>query len=518
MSDFELITRSHHFVLRNPTARGKAVIEKFAMRYIHWGMVRERGRYLKKPLKVFAAATNNKREYRFHINTFKDFLDHLAQNFITPNLYTRIDQPPPIIEEVIIRVNDNLVARDYQENAIEYINKPHDPPPAFPLVRRAPAKLVALQTGKGKSFTAMTAHSRAKIRFTMISKAGYLEKWEGDIKKTYELDDDEVYTIRGAASLQGLIAQLKEGRFPGKAILISNKTIQIWLKAYESDPQLSLDMGYDCTPDEFFELLGGGSVTTDEVHSDFHLNFKISLYTNLDRTLGLSATLISDDPFISRMYELAFPVDTRFAGPAYDRYISATALLYQFKNPGPIKCLDVTGKNYSQHVYENSIMRVPSVFKNYLELITVSLEDHYFKDRLKGDRVIIFCGSIEMCTAMTAYFQDKYTDLDVRRYVESDDYENILTADISVTTLLSAGTAVDVAQLTTVILAHAVSSSVSNIQGFGRLRNLPDGRTPKFVYLTCLDLPKQVNYHEKKAEILRDRALTFKESNYGRLL
>ena len=54
---------------------------------------------------------------------------------------------------------------------------------------------------------------------------------------------------------------------------------------------------YGCNPEDFFNLINVGIRLIDEVHQDFHLNFKIDLYTNVKKTISLSATLQSDNKF-----------------------------------------------------------------------------------------------------------------------------------------------------------------------------------------------------------------------------
>jgi superfamily II DNA or RNA helicase len=101
--------------------------------------------------------------------------------------------------------------------------------------------------------------------------------------------------------------------------------------------------------------------------------------------------------------------------------------------------------------------------------------------------------------------------------VEEDPYENLMQADVSVSTLLSAGTGVDIPMLTTVILTTSISSSQSNIQGFGRLRNIPNKKL-RFVYFVCSDFPKQLEYHEKKKDMLSRMALGYNSWNYPKIL
>jgi hypothetical protein len=45
------------------------------------------------------------------------------------------------------------------------------------------------------------------------------------------------------------------------------------------------------------------------------------------------------------------------------------------------------------------------------------------------------------------------------------------------------------------------------MQGFGRIRKIKD-KMLMFVYLTCIDIPKQVDYYEAKEKLLETMALT----------
>jgi hypothetical protein len=100
--------------------------------------------------------------------------------------------------------------------------------------------------------------------------------------------------------------------------------------------------------------------------------------------------------------------------------------------------------------------------------------------------------------------------LKVNRYVDEDPFEYLLEADLCFSTVLSAGTAVDISMLKTVIMSNSLDSIQSNIQAFGRLREIKD-LTLRFVYLVCLDIPKQVEYHKSKKELLIQRSKTYGE-------
>jgi intein/homing endonuclease len=366
------------------------------------------------------------------------------------------------------------------------------------------------------SYCSMRGMSMIGLRTLIFVKPMYIEKWVEDIHRTYDLAVEDVLVVRGSNHLMALLMMAEANELNAKIIIISNKTMQNWLKLYEKHKQETLDMGYVCTPDKLCSHLGVGIRLIDEVHQDFHLNFKIDLYTNVEHSLSLSATLLSDDDFMNKMYEVAYPAVTRYKGPAYDKYIASRSVIYRLHQPNEVRYKDPVSKNYSHHVFEQWILKSDRRASNYLNLInTVIKGSRYTTNYTKGDKLIIFCASIDLCTVVCDYLKKQYPNKDVRRYVEEDPWENLMDADIRVTTLQSAGTAVDIDQLTTTILTTAVSSSQSNVQGFGRLRKLKDGSTPEFYYFVCEDVPKHVDYHEKKRGLLEERSVGYKQIYIG---
>ena len=97
-----------------------------------------------------------------------------------------------------------------------------------------------------------------------------------------------------------------------------------------------------------------------------------------------------------------------------------------------------------------------------------------------------------------------YPDFKIRRYCEEDSYEDMLGGDIIVSTVLSAGTGLDIPHLRVCIQTVCISSQVSNIQSLGRLRKLSD-RDVKFCYLYANNIGKHKDYHMKRVELFKPR-------------
>lgn len=345
----------------------------------------------------------------------------------------------------------------------------------------------------------------------------YMDNWLRDIPKTYSnVGPENILTINGSGALQALLAMAEDGNLDeAKFIIVSTKTMQNWISLYEKFKDEILQLGYACLPDQLCEKLQIGVRIIDEVHEAFHLNFKIDLYTHVPRSISLSATLVSDDDFMNNMYELAYPASERFQGGAYHKYINSTAIFYNARYPNKLRTRLKGSKNYSHHAFEDSVMRHPDMMENYLKLIKKVIDESYIAKYKPGAKILVFCAGVEFATRLTAYLKQQYSHLDVRRYVEDDPYSNLMEADMSVSTLLSAGTGVDVPNLSHVLLTTAVKSSQSNIQGFGRLRELKDGTTPHFLYLVCEDISKHIEYHERKKAILMERALKYWSVSLG---
>lgn len=368
------------------------------------------------------------------------------------------------------------------------------------------------------SFIAMTAAAQLGQRFALIVRPSYIEKWLIDFNKTYNEEIAEcLMVVQGSAQLQALLQMAALGELDGnKIILFSNKTLQNWIKLYEQNGSQILEQGYACLPDQLFEFLGVGVRIIDEVHQDFHLNFKLDLYTHVERSISLSATLLSEDDFLNNMYELAYPKGERFNGIAYDKYIDARAALYSFNDPRKIRVTEYGSKTYSHHAFEKSILRSESTTAAYFDMIRQVANGTFFKNYKPGQRLLVYCSSINMCTKLADYLRMQYPRLVINRYVEDDPFDYVMESDICVSTLQSAGTGIDIPNLTTVIMTPAVRSSAANIQGFGRLRKLADDTPVMFIYFVCQDFPKHTKYHEIKKVLLEERARTFKEEYLGR--
>lgn len=500
---FTMKLYSHFFKITNVSLRARSVIHFYRQKYTSKIFIKERGRWVSKLDKVYGAQTTTGTEYRFNINQLAEFKEFLEKNYIKENLYTVETMPTPSHPWVSLPLRPEKQAREYQEPIINFVTDKNGDR----------TKFIGIQPGKGKGFISMASFSQLGYKVAANIKPAYLTKWFDELREILDVGIVDIMVVQGGDHLRGLIQLARDRNLRAKFVLISNRTYQNYIKAYELDPYGPDFLSYECHPDEFYELLGVSLLLFDEVHQDFHANFKTMLYANVQLVVALSATLINNNPFIEKMYEVAFPKATRYDLLALDKYIKMYPVAYNFKEPAKIRTTEYGGTSYSHIAFEKSIMGRPHVLQPYVAMLKYLIDISYVKHYQAGDKVLIFAGSIAMCTYLVNRFKHFYPNRDVRRYVEDDPYENILTAEICVTTLLSGGTAIDIEGLRVVIMSISVDSAQANIQGPGRLRKLAD-RDVKFYYTYCEQIPKQKEYHQRRVALLRDRVESIKDTPY----
>lgn len=495
---------SHFFKVTKFTPRILSLLFKFSSKFTE--PTQQRNGPAAAVPKTFATKTKNNLEFRFHVGQLKDFMQLLQYEFIEPYMYDVIRHGLYRPEKLKLTIRDNWTLKDYQEEAKTFILDEEEDSD-----ERTYSRLATLPTGTGKTVTAMATALSLNQRIMITVLPRYSEKWLSDVVGIADVKAKEVMNIAGGDSLRGLISMAQEGQPLSKIIVFSLTTLQMFYKDYEEHPEACRDK-WGCVPEELHQLLSIGTLIIDEAHEHLHAFFKMMMYTHCPKLIALSGTYLSGDPFIDNMQKLIFPRELRYDKIKMEKYIKVYPISYAYKNfpQAKIKTTEFNSNNYSQVAYEKSIMKNPTLLKNYLGMIDHLVDFGYNRPYMEGDKLGIYAGSVAMCTHITDYLKEKYPDKDVRRYVEKDSYENVIKPDIRVTTIISAGTAIDIPGLRAVIMTPSVNSPVANLQTLGRLRKLPD-RDVKFFYTWCQDIKKQADYHYRRMDLFKDRVALIKE-------
>ena len=454
-------------------------------------------KHYRKKDKEFYSHAKYTNTYIFPITSIGSFMAFLKSvGMDKENIIVIIKKILPNVVSLDLNFNPDIIPREYQQ---QYIKA---------LLGNKSSYLVDLEMGRGKSLIAAYAVTELNMRTAILVLPKYIEKWVEDVKKYTDVNDDEIFIIQGYNSILTL---LKDGFDKYKFIIISMRTMANYINDYEEKSSNVIMSPYD-----FFLKSGIGVLLNDETHQEFHAVYKTTLYMDAYKFIGLSATLDTNQLDIKNIHHILFPLDRRISNIVeYVKYIDVYAIRYSISTNKGIAYKTHMGYNHIK--YEQSILRNPLFRSNYIDMILHYIEVGYYNRRKSGDKALVFASTIDMCTLLTKAIQNKYPNLDVRRYVEDDPYENLMNADISISTTLGAGTAVDIPQLLTVIQTISMGSLQANKQSFGRLRNLGDTET-RFYYTYCGNIGDQYRLHKDRKTQLMPMSKSYHFIEYDKTL
>jgi len=473
------------------------------------------------PVAAYVFFSKDRSNIRAMRTMLPDFIAHL-------NLARKVEGKDFIIEEKSLDIKlvenkypevlDHIKPRGEQGDLIEFITKNHNG-----------CYLMALFTGGGKSLSSIMICQKLKQRMVCIMRPGYhgeqtedsISGWIKEFSKSTKVDPKDICTVSGNKELKSIINLALAGELHYKVILISNKTLQYYVKYYEDYSEEEFkDLGFNATPMELGKVLGVDIVFVDEVHQDSHFQCKLITYLGVNKMVGATGTIKASDPFVNKMAAYAYPVKNRYMQKNIEPHVQPTAFHFKFDKPFMIRSDGFRGYNHIN--FEKSILKRKGLTRQYFGMIDNLVYDR-FLTRLPLDpeyKCLIVVASINMARALAAYLKECYPELEVNSFVEDDPDSNAFNSTICVSTHQSSGTGLDIPKLAAVFMTVAIGSEQTNIQVQGRLRKLPtEGALHDFVYFVCDDIDSHRKYHyDKRDRIFKGKLLPVIELDSGIVL
>lgn len=505
---------SHSVKVKPRTGLDKQIVMGFMRRLVQWEVETVDDKPVYKVLRVYAFENPKEQCFRFHINLLKDFSDYLNSNAtgsqrsnvvvtvhkfkLTPkftvkfkikNMFEPREDQLPVIEHLMDRKNPEIIDLCGYKVPLEDNNK-----------------TITLRTGGGKTFITKKVMSEESLRTMVMMRGGYLDRWIPDLDETFRLKGNAIQVVQGSNALSAVMYNSIDSLDEGVQIyLVSTDTFVEYLSHYERNGVSEL---YPIRPDEFYQKLGIGSTVIDEGHQMPHRIMKFFSYLHVYKHTTLTATLDTMDSFMDKILSIMYPKNQRFSGPKVDPHILVSSYQYKLANVKRIRYTGWKG-SYNHANFENSIMhrKNKDLFNEYMSMIESILINKYIKKDLKETKALVFFATVDMCTKVTEYLSKVFPSKKVVRYVAKDKMSVMDDADIIVSTVLSAGTAVDIPNLYISIMTTAIDSQQSNEQTVGRTRPLklyPDVN-PEFIYFVCTSIDKHLDYHRNKLRFFKDK-------------
>lgn len=450
--------------------------------------------------KVFASSSPNRNQIFFHINLFEQFKLFLLSQGVRADEYEVVYRKPKKGKRIEVKFIAPYSMSELQNRCLDFIRDDRV------------TTIAPLQTGKGKTALALYFMCEYGRRTMITMNAKYIPRWIQDLSgesAIVDFGEGDLLVIKGLIQLKKYIQLAKTKQLPEfKALLISNTTLYMFYKDFTDHPEEWKEYGLK-VPQDLYNLFEIGFRIRDEFHEDIHFNCKFDTFTNVSKALDLSATIIYDDPGMERISQLISPISDRFNQGRWDTYTEVYATLYRINLPTKLRWQMGWNGPYNHNEFEKSVLKIPIHKKNFISMVTGLVRDLFVNDYKKGQRCLVYASTKEMCTILSTFMAEEFSHLFVHRYIGEDEYEELLTGDLVVSTPKSAGTGVDIPGLILVIDTVNTSSTQANIQKIGRLRKptLTDeeGKTivPKYYYTTCVQIPQHMKYHYEKQSKLR---------------
>lgn len=453
--------------------------------------------------RVFAGGTADHSTFWFHRGELERF-KMLCQQYMIGSLditYHGLYEP----RLVVLPMKDLRPPREYQLAPIAYVLEGAYRPQQQQ--RDGVTKIVTLGPGRGKTFVLNKGLHQIGQVTVFVIKPMYIAKWIGDLDKALELKPGDLLVAQGGKQLNQIMELAIAGELKAKVLLISNATYRLFIQAYEDNNGNMENTGFALSPIEFLPAVKAGVLAVDEVHQDFHFNYRLNIYSHVPLFVCLSGTLVPDDSFKREMCNVMFPPHERYTEEKPPPHIKAIALEYHFRKIEKIRWTNRGMTSYSQIALEKSIMKHEGTFKRYLDMIGQVVENSFIPLYRPGYKALIYCGTKIMCTRVRELLKERFPHLNVVRYNASDDpYSNVEEGEVIVSTLKSLGTAIDIPGLIMTLMTDSLNDTQANLQAIKRLRPVEDeyGKTilnPEFLYFVCRDIRKQIDYHIKKIDM-----------------
>ncbi|WDS62364.1 putative RAD2/SF2 helicase [Pseudomonas phage D6] len=457
------------------------------------------GRMVMVTKKKYYGITEDNRSVFIHRNSYSALVKHLANVNVPEDRIKVIDIPVPVAAPATFKVKEKFSMRDYQKTILEDILRPH-----------LHSARVDLQTGKGKTYTSLEAQAALSCRTCIMVPPKYFGIWEEALKDVYEDIDLRFVRVSGSAELQMMIDRGIQNDLDGiDVILVSNITYRSYLDAFERLGDQLHTVGYNAPPPRFHEALKIGLQINDEIQEDPGLLFRTDMYTNVAKQIYLSATPFTGNDYVTKMIDLMLPPETCCRLPDYDSYINVVGVLYSDAAITSRDYLTPFKNTYNHARYETQMMKSKKRLEAYNQMVARILYGQYITDRIQEQKALILCATTVFIDQLVKFLKGKYPDLQINEHYSGSPYSRLMENDVTVSTIKSSGTGVDIPNLREVFLLQATDSKKDNIQILGRLRKLklfPDV-TPRLTYLICQHIPQHVKYHRNKGDHFLGKAL-----------
>lgn len=408
-------------------------------------------------------------------------LNYVENSFHRP---LQMEKVPSAFEPATIRLKVEPKS-DIQKKSISYLLGEG----GFHYTKKYSQLILDLDTGDGKTYCLIAALSFYRMKSLIITHNDNIKgQWKDSILKMTDLQEEYICNIDGSATIKKLLAAKK---LPYKVYLINHRSIQSYAKKH----------GWSAIT-ELFEKLKIGVKVYDEAHLEFDNLMKTDFFTNVKKTIYLTATFQRSDYREDKVFSLCFkniPVYGKETRGEKRKHINYLAVLYNSKPDFQTQVFIKGRHGFDKNRFMDYTMEQP-IFYNVLLYIL-----NYIGGK-EGKILILFTKNSAIDQAYE-FIQNEYCgDRTIAKYnstVSDEDKVRALGADIILSTPKSLGTGSDVPGLRFNIVTEQYSSTTSASQYSGRLREYAPDKNTFHIEMVDVGFPTAVSMYKKRLPVFK---------------
>lgn len=360
---------------------------------------------------------------------------------------------------------------------------------------------VQAKPGFGKTFCTLYSITLLKRKAIVITHTDKLKhQWIKAAITDMDYDQDDCCDISGA----GVLKAIMDGKLCDKELyFVNHQTLHSWLSTMGSERLKRV-----------FDNIGVGIKVIDEAHIQFRNTLFLDYFTNVHKTIYLTATFDRSDKDESKIFKMAFQNAIVF-GKSMQKISERHAHYNIIHINSRATMKDIYGmKSYAGY-------GIDLVKYGKYAFMGDKRETMYFTivsilDKLKDveGKIVIFCPLIDVVEMLkerlSKLYPNKLVGCMYSKISKSESEFNQNNSDFLITTVKSAGTGLDVKGLRVVINTEQYASKLLGEQHIGRLRPYfnKDGEQLDTYFFDIVDVSISmiVNYHKSRRKAIEPNA------------
>ena len=350
-----------------------------------------------------------------------------------------------------------------------------------------PQLVSSLPTGEGKTYCAIAATQLLKMKALVIVPTELLRKqWKKDILDYTDLEDNNIMSIVSTHQIMGILNDD-----------ISTDNANFFVATHSIIQTFMRNIGNDAL-NRLITKLGIGIKFIDEAHKVHNNTLKMDYFSNVFKTVYLSATFFLSDENENKAFQKAFDTVFKFRKLNDTRIAHVQYVVHMFKTKiSPIELASIKGtRGFDQKAYIDYELKKEEI----LDIVGSYLRLFIDKKSINGC-IFILSTKKSSCDRFAELAKSLYPDLSICSY-HSDTKKSIgdiYDYDIICATPKMLGTGNDFPDLRVVINTEP---SKTNLQIKGRLRSPRGGEDTYYVEILDKAIPTVMGlYRERKKQL-----------------